>query len=94
MSQIVCPHCDYAGVGTATDIHGENGGAECNGFYLLEDITAYRFVRGVAGGRLVVDGLYHTGEGYDEGVAGSLRLECRRCLSEFALPPGVDIEWE
>jgi hypothetical protein len=94
VSRIVCPHCGYAGGGTATDIHGENGGEECNGFYLLEDITTYRFVKGVEGDQLVVNAHYQTGEGYDAGVEGTIRLECRRCLGEFPLPAGLEVEWE
>jgi hypothetical protein len=93
MNEIVCPYCHYA-AGAGADLHGKDGAGRCNGFYLLEDITAYRFVRGVAGGRLRVDGLYHTGQGYDGGVPGSLRLECRRCLAEFPLPAGLEIDWE
>jgi hypothetical protein len=93
MDRIVCPHCGYAGDGAA-DLHGQTGAEECNGFYLLEDISVYRFVKGLKGGRLAVDGLYHTGEGYDEGAAGTIRLECRKCLSEFPLPAGLQIDWE
>jgi hypothetical protein len=93
VNEIICPHCGYAG-GTAADIHGENGAEECNGFYLLENITVYRFVKGLKDGQLRVDGLYHAGEGYDEGVEGTIRLECRKCLSEVPLPAGLKIEWE
>jgi hypothetical protein len=93
MNRIVCPHCGYAGT-VAAGARGGAGADECDGFYLLEDITVYRFVKGLRGGKLRVDGLYHTGDGYDEGVPGSLRLECRQCLTEFPLPAGMEIDWE
>jgi len=79
---------------TAPDNCDGSGRDQCQGFRLLEDITVFHFVKGLNNGRLVVDGLYHTGEGYDEGTDGTLRMECRKCLSEFPLPAGVDNEWE
>jgi hypothetical protein len=86
MENIVCPHCGY----TDSTVRGEGG----PGFALLEDITVSRAVQGIRDGQLAVDSTYHTGAGYDEGLPGTLRLECRRCLREFPLPAGVDIAWE
>lgn len=63
----------------------------CNGFYLLEHIKVYRRIKGVderrGETRLVVDGRYQTGEGYDDGEPISdMTIECRRCLHEFPVP--------
>ena len=43
-------------------------------------------------GVLIIDGLYQTGDDYDDG--SNPRLECKRCLGEFLLPEGVEIDSE
>lgn len=79
---ITCPHC-----GSTKE------------FRLLESITCWRQVKGIDDdGLLVVDGLYKSGEGYDDG-AGDYLIECRECLGGFDLPKNehgetITIEFE
>jgi hypothetical protein len=78
ISNVACPYC-----GTTL----RNGGK----FRYLEDIVCYRRVTGTHNGRLSVEGLYQSGEGYDCG--SNARLECRYCLAEFPIPDWVEIDW-
>ena len=70
---LTCPHC-----GSTKE------------FRLLEDIVCWREIVGINdNGQLEVNGLYKSGEGYDDG-SGQYRIECRECLGEFDLPLADD----
>jgi hypothetical protein len=66
----------------------------CGGrdFRYVEDIQNWREVIGLQAGTLTIDGLYHTGEGYDDG--DNPRLQCANCCSEFPVPDDVAVEFE
>lgn len=82
--KITCPHCG------STYSEGDNVEEK---FRYLEDIVCYRRVQGLSEGKIVVDGMYESGEGYDDGT--NPRFECRKCLGEFEVPEWVldNIEW-
>lgn len=89
IDKIVCPRCGANGETPANDLHNVDPEKGQNvSFYLLEDITVFREIFGIKDGKLQVCGLPHSGEGYDDGRPGTLRLECRHCLHEFAVPEG------
>lgn len=98
--KIVCPHCGYDGTTPMEqqDLHDWQAQhapeAKCIGFYLLEDVTVYRRVTAVKDGKLVVDGWYQTGEGYDDGTPGTMRVECRKCFNAFPIPQHLEVEWD
>ena len=82
--RLTCPHCGYDG-STQPKNHREP-------FRFLEDIVCWRAIQlDGRDGILSVEGLYHTGDGYDDG--DNARIECGNCMGEFALPEGTDIEW-
>jgi hypothetical protein len=81
-----CPHCGYDG--SSPPWHREDD----EPFLYLEDIVCYRRV--LLEGRqgvLNIHGLYHTGEGFDDGE--NARLMCGDCLEEFPIPPGLEIDF-
>ena len=58
----------------------------------LEDIVCYREVTGFNDEEeLEIDGLYESGEGYDDGE--NARLTCMDCLREFPIPDGIDVDF-
>lgn len=61
-------------------------------FVYVEDIQNWRQVLSAMDGRLNIDGLYHTGEGYDDGENG--RLCCKNCCTEYALPEQLELTFE
>jgi hypothetical protein len=88
-------------IGVSSSIRCPHGHA--GPFRYVEKIECWRDVVLAVGGRLKVDGLYHTDEGYDE-VGTDAYLECRfeeagerlvdPCLLRFPVPvPGEQIEW-
>lgn len=77
-TQPVCPHCKYDGTSEPDD-----SGSSAP-FYYLEDIVCHRNVIGIRDGKLIMEGHFETGEGYDDGT--NPRLECRNCLNEFPIP--------
>ncbi len=72
MKKLVCPKCGYTG-----DREGEQG----EGFRYLEDIICWREIEEEMPEGMIVDGLYHTTEGYDNGT--NPRIECMNCLYEW-----------
>lgn len=76
--KLTCPHCSYQG-----DQPSAHGGT----FRYLADVTTWRDVVKLKGRDLVVGGL---SKRYDEDEERNDRLECRNCLSEFALIPDLD----
>lgn len=90
ISKLTCPHC-----GNSTDMEEVlDDPWSYEGFRYIEDIVCYRPVKGIEDGRLIVEGLYESGEGYDDGT--NPRFECRRCLGEFPVPEWVLhlIDWD
>lgn len=89
---IICPRC-----GNRSDDPEETHARTAARFQLLEDIVCFRQVYGVRrdpdGTRhLRIDGLYETGEGYDDGA--SARIECGNCFGEFAIPDSLNLWFE
>lgn len=74
--KITCPSCGLVLVESDPDYYEK--------FRYIEDIEVYREIQGLKDGNIYVDGLYQSGEGYDDGQAP--RLECRRCFDQFAVP--------
>lgn len=82
------------------------GGSEPELFRYVETIESWRQVQAVAGGRILVDGAYRTGEGYDEDGKDPY-FECRAqvqakdgvstdlCLHRMPIPDWVykRIDW-
>lgn len=67
----------------------------------VEAIEVWREVRGLATDRLTVDSRWNTGEGYDDGIAGSAYLMCwaadstgHHCAERTELPTGIVIDWD
>lgn len=87
---LTCPHCGFEGIIGGEAQEGEHSSEP---FRYLEDIVNHRDVEGIdENGALRIDSFYESGEGYDDG--DNLRLECRKCLAECALPAGLEIEFE
>lgn len=61
-------------------------------FRYVEDIQCWRPVLSAMDGRLNIDGLYKSGEGYDDGENG--RLQCANCVAEYALPEQLELTFE
>lgn len=70
-------------------------------FRYVETVETYREVQAVAGGKVIIDNLYRTGEGYDEDGKNPY-FECHRitencspCLHRMPIPDWVykRIEW-
>jgi hypothetical protein len=76
-----CPHCSYNGKKET-----ENG----QGFRYLSDQTTWREVVSLKRGILLIQGY---SEIYDEDEESNERLECRSCLAEFPIPPGLEIDF-
>jgi hypothetical protein len=76
-----CPHCNYNGKKET-----ENG----QGFRYLSDQTTWREVVSLKRGILLVDG---RSEIYGEDSESNERLECRSCLAEFPIPPGLETDF-
>ncbi len=76
-----CPHCNYNGKKET-----ENG----QGFRYLSDQTTWREVVSLKRGILLIDG---RSELYDEDAESNERLECRSCLAEFPIPPGLETDF-
>lgn len=76
-----CPHCNYNGK-KETD----NG----QGFRYLSNQTTWREVVSLKGVVLLIQG---SSEIYDEDPETEERLECRSCLAEFPIPPGLETEF-
>jgi hypothetical protein len=68
---LLCPKCG-------------NDGQDDHNILYLEDIVCHRDVYGVKDGRLEVEGLYQSTEGYDDGT--NARFECRKCNHEWPVP--------
>lgn len=67
----------------------------------VEAIEVWREVRSAATDSLTVDSQWHTGEGYDDGVAGSAYLLCwatdstgHHCAERVELPADAEIYWD
>jgi hypothetical protein len=80
--ELICPTCGYKG-NDPTE-HGE-------GFRYLANHTTWREIEGLKDGVLSINGLYQM---YDEDEETDERLECRSCLNEFPLPPGVETDFQ
>jgi len=80
-SKLICPTCGYEGKEPTE--HGE-------GFRYLANQTTWREVEGLKAGVLSIDGLYET---YTDDQETDERLECRSCLNEFPIPPGVETDF-
>jgi hypothetical protein len=76
-----CPHCNYNGK-KETD----NG----QGFRYLSNQTTWREVVRLKRGVLLIEGSY---EIYYEDPETEERLECRSCLAEFPIPPGLETDF-
>jgi len=76
-----CPHCNYNGKKET-----ENG----QGFRYLSNQTTWREIVSLKRGVLLIDG---RSEIYDEDSETDERLECRSCLSEFPIPPGLQTDF-
>ncbi len=83
-----CPHCGFDG---STEPRHRS-----EAFLYLEDIVCFREVHvpktKKAKGVIQIDGLYKTGDGFDDGT--NPRLMCGNCLHEFPVPEGVELEFE
>lgn len=77
-ARFYCPECGFADTPDAKTLNQL--------FRYLEDITNWRQIEGFDSGSrtLNIKGLYHTGEGYEEGK--NARIECGNCLHEFKVP--------
>ena len=82
LPELICPTCGYKG-NDPTE-HGE-------GFRYLVNHTTWREIEGLKAGALSINGLYQM---YDEDEETDERLECRSCLNEFPLPPGVETDFQ
>jgi hypothetical protein len=78
---LLCPHCEYDGKKET-----ENG----QGFRYLSNQTTWREVHNYKKGILLIEG---RSEVYDEDTETNERLECRSCLSEFPIPPGIETDF-
>lgn len=76
-----CPYCNYNGKKET-----ENG----HGFRYLSDQTTWREVVSLKRGVLLIEG---QSEIYDEDAESHERLECRSCLGEFPIPPGLQTDF-
>jgi len=76
-----CPHCRYNGKKET-----ENG----KGFRYLSNQTTWREVYSLKKGILLIEGRF---EIYDEDTETDERLECRSCLREFPIPPGMQTDF-
>jgi len=76
-----CPYCEYNGKKET-----ENG----QGFRYLSNQTTWRQIYSLKKGVLLIDGRF---EIYDEDTETNERLECRSCLSEFPVPPGMQTDF-
>jgi hypothetical protein len=76
-----CPHCQY------------NGKKETNngqGFRYLSNQTTWREIYSLKKGILLIEG---RSEIYGEDTETNERIECRSCLSEFPIPPGIQTDF-
>jgi|SRR5215213_9917053 hypothetical protein len=76
-----CPHCNYNGK-KVTD----NG----QGFRYLSNQTTWREVVSLKNGVLLIEG---SSTIYYEDPETEERLECRSCLAEFPIPPGLETDF-
>lgn len=90
--KLKCPHCGYDG--------SREPAQRSERFLYLEDIVCWRKViedddpeveGEPAESMLYVDGLYQSGEGFDDGT--NPRLMCGDCLEEFLIPEGAELEF-
>jgi hypothetical protein len=81
-TELICPTCGYKG-NDPTE-HGE-------GFRYLANHTTWREIEGLKDGVLSINGLYQV---YDEDEETNERVECRSCLNEFPIPPGLETDFQ